>query len=355
MQQAGVDLGRVGVFRWARLEPREGEFDFAWLDEVLDLLHDGGIAVDLATATASPPPWLTRAHPEILPVDWRRQGAAPGRPAGTGAELAGLPRARAARCRGRWPSGTATHPALALWHVYNELGCHNALRLLRRRRRRVPRAGCERATARSRRSTAPGAPRSGRSGTATSTRCCPRGIAPDVPEPDPAAGLRAVLLRRAAGDYRARARRAARGHPGRAGHHELHGHGHAVRMDYFSWADDIDVVANDHYLGPRPAGRTSSSRSPPTSRAGSPAASPWLLMEHSTSAVNWQPRQRRQAARARCSGDSLRHVARGADAVCFFQWRAVAAGAEKFHSAMLPHAGHGHRACGARWSRSARR
>ena len=40
----------------------------AWLDRVMDLLHAGGISVDLATATASPPPWLSHKHPEMLPV-----------------------------------------------------------------------------------------------------------------------------------------------------------------------------------------------------------------------------------------------------------------------------------------------
>ena len=37
--------------------------------------------------------------------------------------------------------------------------------------------------------------------------------------------------------------------------------------------------------------------------------------------------------------NSLQHVARGADGVLFFQWRASRAGAEKFHSALVPHAG----------------
>jgi beta-galactosidase len=61
-------------------------------------------------------------------------------------------------------------------------------------------------------------------------------------------------------------------------------------------------------------------------------------MESATSAVNWQP-----VNRAKRPGelllDSLRHVARGADTVGFFQWRASRAGAEKFHSALVPHAG----------------
>src|SRR5215218_3373998 len=68
MRAAGVNLVTVGVFGWARLEPRPGEYDSGWLDRVLDLLHGAGIAVDLATATASPPPWLARLDPESLPV-----------------------------------------------------------------------------------------------------------------------------------------------------------------------------------------------------------------------------------------------------------------------------------------------
>jgi beta-galactosidase len=61
-------------------------------------------------------------------------------------------------------------------------------------------------------------------------------------------------------------------------------------------------------------------------------------MEHSTSAVNWQPVNvpKRPGELER---DSLTHVAHGADAVCFFQWRQSRAGAEKYHSAMVPHAG----------------
>ena len=58
MWEAGVNLVSVGIFSWALLEPEPGTYDFGWLDRVLDKLHAGGIAVDLATATASPPPWF---------------------------------------------------------------------------------------------------------------------------------------------------------------------------------------------------------------------------------------------------------------------------------------------------------
>lgn len=65
MRRAGVNLVTVGVFSWARLEPSPGVHDLGWLDRVLDLLHAGGIKVDLATPTASPPPgsaWPTRTR-----------------------------------------------------------------------------------------------------------------------------------------------------------------------------------------------------------------------------------------------------------------------------------------------------
>ena len=67
MQEAGVDLVALNIFGWSHLEPRPGEFDFAGLDEILDLLHEAGIRVNLGTGTASAPPWLTFRHPEILP------------------------------------------------------------------------------------------------------------------------------------------------------------------------------------------------------------------------------------------------------------------------------------------------
>ena len=39
MREAGVNLVSVGVFSWGMLEPRPGEFEFGWLDRVIELLH----------------------------------------------------------------------------------------------------------------------------------------------------------------------------------------------------------------------------------------------------------------------------------------------------------------------------
>ena len=114
---------------------------------------------------------------------------------------------------------------------------------------------------------------------------------------------------------------------------------HQSEQDYFAWAPDVDVVSQDHYLDHRlPHPRAEQAFADDLTR-GVAGGGPWLLMETATSRGELAAGERRQAARASCSRDSLRHVARGADGVGFFQWRASRAGGEKFHSAMVPHAG----------------
>jgi len=168
MKRAGVSLATVGVFSWARLEPRPGEYDFEWFDDVLDTLHATGVRVDLATATASPPPWLAVLHPETLPVTedgvrlsvGSRQQYCPSSP---------VYRERAQQLVRRMVERYADHPALELWHVNNEYGCHVS-RCYCDVSAEAFGAGCARGTGRSTSSTGCGARRSGRNGTTRSTR-----------------------------------------------------------------------------------------------------------------------------------------------------------------------------------------
>ena len=71
MAAAGINVVRIGEFCWGLCEPKEGKFDFSWLQRVMDIMAKAGIKVVLATPTAAPPVWLARKHPEILPVDER--------------------------------------------------------------------------------------------------------------------------------------------------------------------------------------------------------------------------------------------------------------------------------------------
>src|SRR2546430_9143716 len=66
MQKAGITVVRVGESTWSSWEPRNGDFQFAWMQRVLDRLHQAGIRAILGTPTYSVPTWLYKEHPEIL-------------------------------------------------------------------------------------------------------------------------------------------------------------------------------------------------------------------------------------------------------------------------------------------------
>jgi beta-galactosidase len=67
--ELGFDFIHYGEFAWARLEPADGKFDFAWMDKAVKLAADNGLKVLMSTPSPCPPAWLATAHPEILAVD----------------------------------------------------------------------------------------------------------------------------------------------------------------------------------------------------------------------------------------------------------------------------------------------
>ena len=69
MQAAHLDVVRVGEFAWSTMEPREGEYDFAWLDRAIAEAARHHIYVVIGTPTAAPPAWLTSKYPDTLRVD----------------------------------------------------------------------------------------------------------------------------------------------------------------------------------------------------------------------------------------------------------------------------------------------
>ena len=68
MKRAGISVVRVGESTWTSWEPREGEFQFEWMDRVVDRMHAAGIQVVMGTPTYSVPPWLYAKHPEIMAI-----------------------------------------------------------------------------------------------------------------------------------------------------------------------------------------------------------------------------------------------------------------------------------------------
>ncbi|MFF9488938.1 beta-galactosidase [Streptomyces sp. NPDC014676] len=335
MREAGVNLVSVGIFSWARLQPAEDTWDFAWLDEVMDLLHAGGVGVDLATATASPPPWLTTAHPEILPV------TATGETLWPGARQHWRPtspvfRRYALRLVRELAARYAGHPALVAWHVNNELGCHNVYDYSDDAARAFRDWLRARYTTLDALNTAWGTAFWSQRYTDWEQILPPR-LAASHPNPTQQLDFKRFSSDALKDHLRAEREILRELTPDVPVTTNFMVTGGTKGMNYPDWADEIDFVSNDHYVHPGPQDRDELSFSANLT-SGISGGRPWFLMEHSTSAVNWQPVNvaKRPGDLAR---DSLLHVAHGADAVCFFQWRQSAAGAEKYHSAMVPHAG----------------
>lgn len=336
MRAAGVNLVSVGIFSWALVQPTPHErYEFGWLDRVLDGLAEAGIGASLATMTASPPPWLSHRYPEILP---RR---ADGTVLGPGSRQHYCPsspvyRDHAARLVEQVAARYAGHPALRLWHVGNEYGCHTR------------QCFCDVSAADFRRwlqerygdldtlnrawSTTFWSQRYG-----DWAEIQPPRTMPSFPNPAHRLDFARFSDDAILACYRAERDIIRKHSPDTPVTTNFIGLVHQP-IDSYKWAAEQDVVSLDSYPDPLdPDARVDAAFGYDLVRSAR-GGQPWLLMEQAPSAVNWR------ASNAPKPPGLMRlwswqAVAQGADAVMFFQWRQAAGGAEKFHSAMLPHGG----------------
>lgn len=331
MRRAGVNLVTVGVFSWSSLEPAPGQYEFGWLDQVLGLLHDGGVRVDLATPTASPPPWFTGLHPEAMPVTadgvrlthGSRDTYCACAPAYRDAAR-GIARALAERYD--------DHPALAMWHVHNEYGttCHCSLATARFREWLQRRYGDL-----------------DRLNDAWTTAFWSQGYA-DWTEIEPPRKTQYLVnpsqfldFRRFWSDELLAAYLEQKAELRSFSELPITTNfvfGGWVPVNHAQWAAAVDLVAIDNYPDRADAGaeeQTAFAADLARSWAG---GKPWLLMEQAAGTLN-EGRRLHAKEPGRMALHSLSHIARGSQGALFFQWRASRGGAEMFHSAMVPHAG----------------
>ena len=69
MADAHCNCMSVGIFSWAMLEPREGEYHFEELDRIIERLAAKGVKTILATPSAARPRWLAEKYPEVCRVN----------------------------------------------------------------------------------------------------------------------------------------------------------------------------------------------------------------------------------------------------------------------------------------------
>lgn len=334
MKKAGVTSASIGIFAWTALEPEPGVYTFGWLDATMDRFAEAGLKVFLATPSGSKPMWLSESQPEIRRVDLSgRREPSGGRhnhcltsPVYREA-VRGINRQLALRYGG--------HPALALWHLGNELQgeCHCDL--------------CRAAFhqwLQARYGSLDDLNAAWWTGFWNHTFTAWEQI------PTAESGIDGLALDwlRFVNDQHcsflqnemAPLRELTPGIPCTTNFMGAH-----AGTNYWQWARVLDCISNDNY--PLHDDREDSWRKSLGSdffhslMRGLAGGNPWILMECSPSSVNWGKVNKLKRPGVH-QQEVLQAVANGADVIHYFQWRKGRGGYEKFHGAVVDHEGSSH-------------
>lgn len=332
-EEAGINLLTLPVFSWAKLEPAEGEYHFEWLDRILDIIWSHGIRVCLATPTTAQPAWLSKKYPEVLPVDIA------GRRRTHGMRVffcVNSPkyRERAAAIAEEMARRYARHPALAVWHVSNEYGtycycpvCQDKFRgWLKKRYGSIEELNARWHTA-----------FWGRTVYDFDEIMLPTELNDDYRfQPNVELDYLRFMTDSTAECFRNEADILKKYNPDIPVSTNISGF--IKKLDQFEMLKHMDVAGWDNYPWPT---------DPPDLVAfkhdimrGLKGGQSYMMTEQSPNQQNWQPYNKLKRP-GEVRKISYQAIAHGADTCLFFQMRQSIAGQEKFHGAVISHAGHG--------------
>jgi beta-galactosidase len=336
MKLANCNTMSVGIFSWTALEPEDGKYDFGWLDAIMDKLTKNGAYAVLATPSGAKPAWMSQKYPEILRVGSNRvRDLHGGRH--NHCFTSPLYREKVTEINTRLAERYKGHQALLVWHISNEYGgdchcplCQEEFRKWLQAKYKTLDALNEAYWARfwshkytdwsQLESPAPQGETSvhglqldwkrfttDRTIDFLETEAAPlKKITPDIP-------VTINLM----GTY-----------PG---------------LNYQKLAEHIDIVSWDNY--PRWHGAEDTYETAADVaflhdlNRSLKSGLPFLLMESTPSIVNWAPVNKLKRPGMHLLS-SIQAVAHGSDSVQYFQWRKSRGSAEKFHGAVVDHAGH---------------
>ena len=333
-KDAHINSATVNVFSWAKLQPSEDVYDFSELDDIVEMLSREDYDIVLATSTGALPAWMAEKYPEVERTDYegrhhkfgQRHNACPNSP---------IFQKYSARLAGKLAERYGSNPHIKCWHISNEYGgecycenCEKAFRIWLKKK-----YGTLEALNRAwntefwghtiydwKEIVLPNALSEGLWDGKTAFA----GISIDYKRFNSDGMLANYVAERDAirefdketpittnlmGTYKG--------------------------LDYFKWAKEMDIISWDNY----PSYNTPWSETAMCHdlMRGLKDA-PFMLMEQTPSQQNWQPYNSLKRP-GQMRAQSYQTIAHGADTIQFFQLRRSVGACEKFHGAVIAHAG----------------
>lgn len=331
---SGINIVTLPVFSWAKLQPSEDTYDFDWLDKIIATVAKEDIFLCLATSTAAQPAWMSRLYPEVLPVD------IDGRKRTHGSRVNFCPnspvyRMFSQRLATKMAERYGQHPSLLVWHIGNEYAphcycdtCASSFRTWLQKKygtlevvNRVWNMSFWSHTVYEWEEIVPPTNLNG-------NNKCFQGIALDYKR-----FMSDAILECYQGEYDTIKAIT----PDIKITSNIWGLFNG--LDLKKWADHMDVVSWDSY--PQMNEPMSNVAMRHDYMRGLKDGQPFMLMEQTPSQQNWQPYNslKRPGVMRLWSYQAIAH---GADTVMFFQLRRSVGACEKYHGALIAHAGHEH-------------
>ena len=335
---AGIDIVTLNVFSWAALQPDENTYDFSKLDQIMELVKENGLKVCMATSTGAHPAWMAKRYPDILRVDFD------GRKRKFGGRHNSCPNSPtyhkyAPRLAKMLAERYRDYDNIVAWHISNEFGgecycenCEKEFRVWLKKK-----YGTMEALNRAWNTSFWGhtfydwdeiVVPDMRSEHFDVDRTMFQGISLDY---------RRFMSDSMLACYQMEYDAIKSVLPGASITTNLMGF--YKPLDYFKWAKHMDFVSWDNY----PANEDSYAKIAMAHdlMRGIGGGAPFALMEQTPSVTNWLPYNalKRPGVMRLWSYQAMAH---GADTVMFFQMRRSIGACEKYHGAVIDHAGSEH-------------
>ncbi|PQP80118.1 beta-galactosidase [Paenibacillus sp. PCH8] len=335
-QLAGIDIATINVFSWALIQPDEVTYHLEELDQLINSLYESGVYICLATSTAAHPAWMAKRYPDVLRVD------ADGRKRKFGGRHNSCPnsptyRKYSEKIADQLAERYKDHPGILVWHISNEYGgecycdnCEKAFRVYLKERYQtidqVNKAWNTNFWGHTFYDWDEIVLPSNLSEHWGNNNSTFQGISLDYSRFNSDSMLDCYRL-----EYDAIKKHI----PDSVVTTNLMGF--FKQLDYFKWAKYMDIVSWDSYPGlATPVSFTAMAHD---LMRGLKDGQPFMLMEQTPSQQNWQPYNslKRPGVMRLWSYQSVAH---GADTIMFFQLRRSIGACEKYHGAVIEHAGH---------------